>query len=171
MDKGGLVEQLLRKKPDLRDEKWIDERLSTAATFCHLPSDWGVEPAKEREEDAVPSSEALEADGDDAAKKEQRVKCVMDEDDIESLWKDSGKSVGLQNLFFSTAMHTKDDDVELDEEMEGYVEEIKAKLSMEDTETPESTAMEVVKEEGPGTEKEAIMPLNTVLKFISTGAA
>ncbi|KAF2654575.1 hypothetical protein K491DRAFT_693758 [Lophiostoma macrostomum CBS 122681] len=169
--KSGLVDEILRKKPDARNEKWIDERLSTAATFCHVPSDWNIEPAREREEDALPSSETLEGDGVGGAKKEQRVKSVMDEDDIESLWAESGPLISVQNELFSRAMHTKEDDVELDEALMEYIDEIKATLSVKEDDTPESRAMEDVKEEGPGTEKQGIMPLSTMLKFISTGSA
>ncbi|KAF2691632.1 hypothetical protein K458DRAFT_411358 [Lentithecium fluviatile CBS 122367] len=88
----GLANVILRKKPDITDEKWILDRLAKAQEFAHVPGDWNIEPRKI-------SKDAEDVDEDDEGSKAsiksmyRRQRGTLDEDQIAELWGIAGDVV------------------------------------------------------------------------------
>jgi hypothetical protein len=85
----GLANVILRKKPDVMDEKWIYERLAKAQEFAHVPGDWNIEPKKPAEEEGDSDDDGDEAK-DTIKVMFKRQKGTLNEDQISELWGEAG---------------------------------------------------------------------------------
>lgn len=93
----GLLNTIMRKKPDLKEEKWILDRLAKAQEFAHVPDDWGVEPWKRENGDGDGAEKG--EDAGDAGSRERRVERLkrqngtLGEDDLADIWENSADLV------------------------------------------------------------------------------
>jgi hypothetical protein len=88
----GLANVILRKKPDVPDEKWILDRLAKAQEFAHVPSDWNIERRKPVKDDGKSDEDGDE--GKDTIKTMfKRQRGTLNEDQLTKLWADASELV------------------------------------------------------------------------------
>jgi hypothetical protein len=85
-DMAGLANVILRKKPDVPDEKWIYDRLAKAQEFAHVPSDWDIELRKPPKDDEHSDDGEGEEAKDSIKAMFKRTRGTLDEDQIAGLW-------------------------------------------------------------------------------------
>lgn len=154
----GLASTLIRKKPEVKDEKWVDERIRKASEFCRVPSEWKIEPKKE---------EAGSGSGVKVKKDEfggvKRIKSDLSEDEISELWNETFGMAFTKMAMFNKAVRRDETDDDDAEEIEA-VEAIRSELGMSEEETPVSTP------DGDALEAEqGALPLGAMLRFKNTG--
>jgi hypothetical protein len=162
----GLVETLLRKKPGPKEDKWVEDRLRKAGEFCYMPADLGIElKAPGAPDDAVDQEGKEEVEGGFKATKLERRKGVLTEDELMEIWSDASN----QGAIAIHKFQNPDDEEEGSEEEEDEEE-------MEDVEMGDSGALKLEGGDsaGAGSAPKLIeptpLPLNAILKFMSTGA-
>lgn len=81
----GLANTITRKKPEVAEDKWIQEKLAKAAEFAHVPEEWGIEAKKK--------DEAENGDGEEHGMKPRRVRGNLNEDELAEIWASCGEIV------------------------------------------------------------------------------
>lgn len=82
-----MINTMLRKRLEPKEEEWVEERLRKASEFAHVPSEWNIEPKKpDAQEEEKEDDDAEEADDADQLST-KRVKGTLTEDSLLDLWK------------------------------------------------------------------------------------
>lgn len=112
----GLASTILRKRPDIHEEKWILDCLAKAQGFAHVPEDWNIEPTKpsKDDEDAVMSDDEDEG----AAAKLKRQKGNLNEDQISDLWANCSDVTSRVRLNVLAALQMQSGSSESPEDMD-----------------------------------------------------
>jgi hypothetical protein len=153
----GLTNVILRKRPDVTDEKWIYERLTKAQEFAHVPTEWNIEPRKSTIDEDGDADGDEEKDTIKARFKRQRG--TLDEDQISELW---GQASKLVEDAMANVGANEDDSSDSGSETS----------SPEDTTMGGTGAVEAFKKSALVKKEElklTPMPLDVLQKFIATG--
>ena len=149
-----LADTIFSKEPGAKEQDWIRAKLIKAAEFAHVPGDWGIEAKPAAEEGGDEMGDSKESDT-----RLKRRKAYLDEDQLADLWRDvydivEEQAAVAQNALNDGESEEEDEDEEM-EDVEGVGGSTQAAGSV-----PKLQEKEV-----------PMMSLNTIHKFMSTGAA
>ncbi|KAF1974348.1 hypothetical protein BU23DRAFT_553410 [Bimuria novae-zelandiae CBS 107.79] len=149
-----LIDTIFSKEPGAKEQDWIRAKLVKAAEFAHVPGDWGIEAKRANEDDDE------EMDGvEEGSTRLRRQKAYLDEDQLAELWRDVYDIAEDQAAVAQNALEESgDEDEDEDEEME----------DVEGTGAQTGGAASAHKSDAKDV---PMMSLNTIHKFMSTGAA
>jgi hypothetical protein len=178
-EKVQIIDSFTRKKPQPRDETWIEDRLRTASEFCAVPEDFDIEPAK-------PKDDAEKQEGDEGYGDVKRVKTHLNEEDIAGVWATAASvAPALLKRWTDAVKRTEGDADEPDDDEIEEIKRIRQDLGMSTTTywdkdeegepigrpgTPLGhKSPSVAKQTQPQPER-PVLPLGMMLKFMSTGS-
>lgn len=168
-----MILTLLRKKLEIKEENWVEERIRTASDFCKVPADWGVEPLRAEDDGKHDGDEEGVYGG------VKRVRTDMGEDEITEMWEKCGNDIfPMWQNFEKVVKRSEDRNEGTNDDLE-TIDEYRAQIGMSPASTPSSSResspqpeeLNVTEQkQPPPLPEQPMLPLDTLLKFMSTGS-
>ncbi|KAF2709751.1 hypothetical protein K504DRAFT_534072 [Pleomassaria siparia CBS 279.74] len=186
----GLVETLLRKRLDPKEQKWVDDSLRKAMEFCYVPGDWGIEPTKSGDARGGGAGDDDDDDGDDdedrdsgvkggnaEIKKVERRTGALNEDELMEMWQTASSQAMIAAAKVSDENEAGGSDFSGSEYSspsapeDAEMEDVKGEASRPSAGPSGSSLGSGVAGTGPGMQPQfTTLPLSAILKFMGTGA-